>query len=198
MSYNFSTGFTTALLFGNEVKSLLLSPGSSSRFDEIQAHLQAVAALWAHPMVLPSVLLSNHLYRAEIFCYNVLESRILETEDELGVVRAGRLSWKRDKNLIIEKPIHESKSNIRELTSRMNTDLTEIIFLIGVTEWDCVAIEFLAKTTEKVSGLLEKSHKTETGEIREFIEYMSVAAKVLLLANNKSKERMQAHLNVVC
>ena len=73
-------------------------PGSISCFDEIQAHLKAAAALWAHPMVLPLVLLSNHLCRTELFCYNTLESRILSVEDDLGVVRAGRLSWKTDKN----------------------------------------------------------------------------------------------------
>ena len=80
----------------------------------------------------------------------------------------------------------------------MSTDLTEIIFLTGLTEWDCVTVEFLTKTTEEVSKLLEKCRDGGTREIRESIEYMSTAAKMLLVSNNKSKERMQAHLNVVC
>jgi hypothetical protein len=197
MSYNLSTSFTTALLFGNIVKSIAYPPRNTNQFDDIQALLQTAAALSAHPMVLPSVLLNNHLAHAEDFFYNNLEPRIMQTEDDLGVVRAGRLSWKRDQSLIIEKPIHTSRLNIRSLTCRLNTDLVEVLFATGVVKWDCVAIEFLAKTTEEVARLLP-SQTNETREIMESIEYMSTAAELLANTSNIGKERIQAHLSVVC
>jgi len=168
---------------------------------EIFDLIKSVPSLWTKPMLLPTILLQHHFYRAESFCTIQLEDRVSNVQHQLGMSRAGRLYRNGPyKNPVGKRPIKDIKVNFHNLTGEMNTCITETVWFCRLSNWQCDCIDFLARILDEVAGPIgaqADSSSQETREIRECIEYLASAARGLKEHNNHSKERMQADFNVV-
>jgi hypothetical protein len=195
ISYDFTTRITTGLLHGTGV---MLNRNDFPAWRncpsiEIFDLIKAVPHLWTHPMLLPTILLQHHIYRAEHFCTTQLDDRANNLQRQLGMSRASRLSGLRGPypDPAGGRPIQETKINLHNLTGEMNTCITELIWFCQVSEWECECVHFLSRTLDEDLVL------SKTREIRECIEYMTSAAVGLKSHNYRGKERLQADFNVV-
>jgi hypothetical protein len=150
-------------------------------------------------MLLPTILLQHHIYRAERFCTIQLDDRANKLQTQLGMFRAGRLNRLRGpyEDPAEERLIKDTKVNLHNLTGEMNTCITKMIRFCHVSDWECDCVDFLARTVDEVASLLETRADSGTREIRECIEYLASAATGLRGRNNRGKERLQAGFNVV-
>jgi hypothetical protein len=201
LSHDFTTRITTGLLHGtgvmlnrNDFPAWRDSP-SVEIFDLISA----VPHLWTRAMLLPTILLQHHIYRAEEFCTIQLDDRAYNLQSQLGMSRAGRLNGLRGpyEDPAGERPIKDTKVNLHNLTGEMNTCITEMIRFCHVSDWQCDCVDFLLRTVDEVAGPMGTRVESGTREIRECIEYLVSAAKGLRGRNNRGRERLQADFNVV-
>lgn len=204
ISHDFTTRMTTGLLHGTGVmlNRKDFPAWEDSPSVEIFDLIKAVPHLWTQPMLLPTILLQHHIYRAEIICTINLGDKANNLQRQLGMSRAGRLSNLRGpyEDPGGARPIKDTKVNLHNLTGEMNTLITEVIWLCQVSDWQCDCVEFLLRTldeTVKSQEFRADSVSSETGEIRECIEYLTSASQGLRGNNNRGKERLQADFSVV-
>lgn len=204
ISHDFTTRITTGLLHGTGV---MLNRNDFPAWPncpsiEIFDLIKAAPHLWTHPMLLPTILLQHHIYRAEQFCTTQLDDRANNLQNQLGMSRAGRLNGLRGPYMDPAggRPIQDTKVSLHNLTGEMNTCITELIWFCQVSEWECECVHFLSRTLDEVVDLTANRADLvllETREIRECIEYMTSAAAGLKGHNNRARERLQADFNVV-
>jgi hypothetical protein len=170
-----------------------------SQTEEIIAQIQSCSALWSHPMLLPNILLYHHLVRAERFSFLKLSEKVVDIQSELGVNRAGRLSATNRpvEDVVGKGTINQTKLNMRVLTSEMSTLITDIIWFVHVSQWQCDCTEFLSKVMNDLPKVLPQRSVGMSAEIQESIEYMASAAKILSSYNNGLRNVMESELSVV-
>jgi hypothetical protein len=206
VSHDFTTRITAGLLHGtgvmNKRDDFHIWPNCPS--IEIFELIKAVPHLWTHPMLLPTILLQHHIYRAEQFCTTELNDRANHIQWQLGMSRAGRLNRIRGPFMDPAggRPIQDTKVNLHNLTGEINTFITELIWFCKVSGWECECARFLSCTLGEVTDLTSNSNcsdivLSETREVRECIEYMTSAATGLNGHNNGLKESLQSDFNVV-
>lgn len=169
---------------------------------EIFDLIKAVPHLWMQPMLLPTIILQHHIYRAEGFCTIQLDDRVNKLQSLLGMSRAARLSGLEGpyEDPAGERPIKDTKVNLHNLTGEMNTCLTELILFCQVSEWEQDCVAFLIRTLDEVTAPIGSSINSAllgNREIRECIEYLVSVTAGLNGHNIRAKERLQADFNVV-
>lgn len=99
LSHSFETGITVAFLHGwgvltsiNHVTGKKMIPHA----ERIQGLIKSAVSLWTHPLLLPAILLEEHLFRANEFNSNVLARNTTSIEFRLGVTQSGRLTGSRN------------------------------------------------------------------------------------------------------
>jgi hypothetical protein len=201
LSYNPKTGFTNALLYGNDLLTADDSYGTGlgCQSRQIAPLIESAASLWSHPALLPTALLSNHLSRMEYVLEHVMEARVYAVENRLGASRAGRLYGKSDANgyIVGSKSIREAKHNIRQSTGTMSTVLTDVLFLIHVAQWENEYAEFLAQVVQEMIPVLSPGTCRSTVELQESIRYMCQGARAVKGYYGLLKLRMESQLNIV-
>ncbi|KIW05663.1 uncharacterized protein PV09_03527 [Verruconis gallopava] len=154
-TYDFETGTTTGMLFGDGVTSTARCVEEPSLafgiLQDLQSHLEQCPDLWSDPLLVPTVFLGFHLRRVNAYVSRSLTEQIMRLEDELGVTRVGRRDS--EQNVQAHKTFnrhrHEEdpegpkgllgKEKAMRLTIRVNTHLTRLLVAKQLPIWNCEA-----------------------------------------------------------
>ena len=200
LSHKFSTGLTTALLYGTGAM-----PGGvdyikwqACQSAQIFDLIKSAPTLWAHPLFLPTILLHHSIRRAELLCTVDLDDKLVGVQSRLSVSRAGRLSGNGPvEDVMGQKPIGQTRLNLHQLIADMSTNMADIIYFTRLSEWQRDCVEFLNRTLDEVSGFLSSSTIQATRDIRESIDYLISTARRLTIFNSKLKDIMESDFSVV-
>ena len=196
-SYDFRTRFSTGLIHGYELTSNYhqYELWDEMLFDEIWNWLQSVHHLWAHPLLLPVMLLQQFVHRVETFSVAVLDVQSLDIQRQLGVSRAGRLSNHAPfRDPVGQKSIQQTKGTLTSLIGEMSTLTTEVILFSRVTTWLQESNDFLIATLIEIRG----QDITGSDEVLECLEHIRSAMRSQVKRTATRKELLNADFNVVC
>ena len=202
LSHNLSTGWTTAFLHGENVlaSSHPEVDKTSTISEQIRALITATPTLWAHPLLLPTILLKNYKNRAEVFA-RMLDDQVVSLEHSIGVTFAGRLRRDMSTTPIPQLPKIPSRDAMRELTMGTHTVLTELIFLSRVIAFNCHAAAYLLKTADELpSHLPPQRHLSllhPSRELRETAQHVSFSSTSLQGFVSNLKERVSSQIQVL-
>lgn len=200
LSHDLSTGWTTAFIHGNYVLAALHSEEdkSSTISEQIRALIAATPALWAHPLLLPTILLKNYKNRAEVFT-QMLDDQVVTLEHSIGVTFAGRL--RRDMSAVPQLPRVPSRGDMRKLTMDTHTVLTEIIFLSRVVAFNCKAAVYLLRTGDEINSRLPPQRRVSllhsSRELRETARHIEFSSTSVQGFCSNLKERVSSQIQVL-
>jgi hypothetical protein len=200
LSHSFHSGVTLAFWHGwslltktNHVTGKQMLPHA----ERIQQLIKATVSLWAHPLLIPVILLEEHLFRANEFRGKELSTKTTQLESQLGVTRSGRLAGRAS----------FSSSNLRELmgndeariglTSLLNTTLTDAISLIGTMKWDSRYRQFLDHVCDQIQQFHPQTLKSSGRELKESIDTLECVTKSCSEHAELIKQRLDLQLSVV-
>jgi hypothetical protein len=206
MSHSFKTGITSAFLHGGHVLTELnyvTDERVGSHLSHIRKLIQSKVELWKHPLLLPTILLKEHLSRASYFKGFTLLQKTTEVEESLDVTKTGRLT-NRDRPSPgqdggggggsqfrkLENPVER-----RELTTKINTTLTDVISFFGVLKWDRRFCQFLIRTCHRLGELHHggMDHITESNQkLREWLDALEGGIE----SNAEHAETLRAKLDI--
>lgn len=169
-------------------------PSAPIQFDQILTLLESMASMWAHPLLIPTILLHMHITNLGKFL-SKLSRDILDIEDHLDMVRAGRLlaKPKPERDPMAVGDIHKTRSTWFRVASELGTILAELTMLETTGDWDCKFSEFLLETNER----LERENLSSSRELQSCIEHMSTAAAAVAQHHSQLKGRTELQLNMV-
>ena len=198
LSHNFSTGWTTALIHGESVMTpaLALQKDQASGISgQLHALIMATPILWAHPLLLPTILLKNYIYRAELFVW-MLDDQVVDLESSIGVTFAGRLRHRKPSQNV-KLP---TRSDMRKLTMGTHTTLTDLIFSSRVLMFshDCAA--YLLKTGDELKLRIPSQHSSllyASRELQDIAKYMEFSSGSMQGFCSNLKERVHSQIQVL-
>ena len=201
LSHNLSTGWTTALIHGDGVMGLA-SDGQenilSTISEQIQTLISATPNLWAHPLLLPTVLLKNYKERAEAFAL-LLDNLVVGLENSIGVTYAGRL--RRKLATASQNPKLPSRSNMRQRTMGTHTVLTDLIILSRVVSFNRDGAAYLLKISDGISSRVTPQRRDSllhaSYELRDTAKYMDFSSNSLQSFCAHLKERVLSQIQVL-
>lgn len=199
LSHNLSTGWTTAFIHGDHVLAASHSEAdkSSTISEQIRALIAATPTLWAHPLLLPTILLKNYKNRAEVFT-RMLDDQVVNLEHSIGVTFAGRLG--RDMSPMPQRKV-PSRDAMRELTMGTHTVLTELIILSRVVAFNCHAAAYLLKTSDKITSRLPPQQRISllhpSRELQETVQHLEFSSTSLQGFSSNLKERVSSQIQVL-
>lgn len=181
MTHSFSSGNTLAFLHGWSIfrnKNQVTDEKMISHSERIHMLLEPSISLWRHPLLLPTLLLQEHLFRCEEFTWQSLSSRTRDIEKGLGVTKSGRLM---KTPLAVPKEIKELLTDDEkriQITSAVNTTLVDTITVIGVLEWDKRLSEFIKGADKELQKYYEdaKININAEMELKSAIDHFSCEA----------------------
>ncbi|KFY40244.1 hypothetical protein V494_03599 [Pseudogymnoascus sp. VKM F-4513 (FW-928)] len=157
LSHSFETGITVAFLHGwgvltgtNHVTGEKMIPHA----ERIQGLIKSAISLWTHPLLLPVILLEEHLFRADEFKSHVLSRNATSIEYRLGVTQSGRLTSSRNSFGLAElrELVGNEEARI-ETTTLLSTTMTDTINLIASLKWDHRYCKFLQSVCSQIQEL---------------------------------------------
>ena len=201
LSHNLSTGWTTALIHGDGVMSLASDDQedkASTISDQIQTLISATSNMWAHPLLLPTILLKNYKERAEVFTWT-LDDYVVGLENSIGVTFAGRL--RRKLATAPQNPKLPSRNDMRQLTMGTHTVLTDLIFLSRVVSFNRDGAAYLVKISDEISCRMPPQRCASlfhaSRELRDTAKYMEFSSNSLQGFCANLKERVLSQIQVL-
>jgi hypothetical protein len=195
--YDASTNFSTGLLHGNDVLAMsttYVTPEErqQSKLADIKELLKNSMHLCTHPLLISCAILISHYHRADHFCVLNCSRSVMSVEAELGVTKAGRQIEDDEAG----QPDSLSKPKIRDLTSKINTLLTTVLFTARSPEWN---LQFSTLLLQLLRDIPQYRGSTEkmNAELREIIEHYKTLDEGLIHHVNGLKYRLEVQLNVV-
>lgn len=214
MSYDVRTRMTTALLYahGTHIKDYnryepdIKQPG-------LLTLLRDAFSAWDNPLVLPCMLLSDHLRRTVLFCTS--GRAMQETwaiEEELGVTYVGRkvphtpsrsspaqfaatqIKQARGKGFAV---VAIGRAKAEELTVRINTHSTRIIFTARSPQWNRDCSSFILDLLKKYSSAPWVPDAVAHHELQELLEHNIIMAESMMQHVASLKERIALQLNTL-
>lgn len=179
LTHSFKTGMTSAFLHGwNVLTDINYVTGQEVKphLTHIQKLIKSNIELWRHPLLLPVVLLKEHLSRASYFKGFTLLQITLKVEQSLGVTKTGRLTNRStgradgDGDDGFQYRRLENEAERIQLTTTINTTLTDVISFSGVLKWDRRLCHSLIRTCHQLEEL-HMDHMTESNQkLREWLD----------------------------
>jgi hypothetical protein len=203
MTHDLASGNTLAFLHGWNIfsgQNAVTADGMVSHDERIHHLLESSIPLWRHPLLLPTLLLQEHLFRCEDFIWRTLSPRIREIERDLGVTRSGRLVHTAPAVPdAIKELLADDEKRIR-ITSAVNTNLVDTITVINILKWDQRLTEFI-KRADKELHVYYKGAEIDISAVRELesaVDHFSCEAVSSAEYVTGMRSRLEISLNVVC
>ena len=201
LSHSLSTGWTTALIHGEDVMGLASDSHedkASTISEQIHTLILATPDLWAHPLLLPTILLKNYKERAEAFTWT-LDNLVVGLENSIGVTYAGRLP--QDMATAPQNSKLPSRSNMRQLTMGTHTVLTDLIFLSRIVSFNRDGAAYLLKTGDGISSQMTPERRASlfhaSRELRDIAKHMEFSSNSLQGFCANLKERILSQIQVL-
>ncbi|KAF2729631.1 hypothetical protein EJ04DRAFT_580480 [Polyplosphaeria fusca] len=216
LTHCLSTHTTTALLYGAEVLLRPNSPRASEFAKEPLQHdrqhdgygplpgsskpptflelLQSTAAYWTHPLLLPILLLQHHTRAIRAFVnHGTLVRETVAIERSLGVTRVGHNYTDAAHT---NNQARTLRSKAEELTIRINTHSTRLLFTSRSPAWNHAASLWMLKLLKDVEAHVPEQREAQ-GELRAALEFNAGLAEAAVDDVANMKERMALQLNVL-
>ena len=200
LSHSFYTGDTLAFLHG---WSLLTEANHVTRAqmlshaERIQRLIKSTVLLWTHPLLIPVILLEEHLFGANGFRkQSSKQTTILESW--LRVTHSGHLA---DAGASIGladlRELMENEETRVRLTSDLNTTITDAITSIGNMKWDPRYCQFLRHVCNQIQQFHPQTLTSSGRELKESIDTLECVATSCSEHAESIKQRLDLQLSVV-
>lgn len=163
LTHSFKTHVTLGFMFGwnmingenwkRAMKSELptyLEPHS----PRISNLIKSEVSNWRHPLLLPVILLEDHVYNADRCKAFDLSPRTTRLERQLRVTKAGR-NVNSPKSLDFEVLSQDMTSKRFEIITDINTTITDVVTFACNLKWDNRYCQFLRDISKDIQGLSE-------------------------------------------
>jgi hypothetical protein len=201
LSRSFKTGITLALLHGWNVLSDVGAVTKTQvvpHADRIRILLKSSMSLWAHPLLIPVILLEDHISRADRYKGFELSLSTNLIEGKLGVTHSGRNTKTTESldGLLLRNPIGDSEEKRVKLTAELNTTMTNAISFLAVLQWDIRCCCFLRDVCDKIQQFDQLLIK-ETDEVKDSVDYLACTVASISDHAESIKARLNIQLSVV-
>ncbi|KAK0637135.1 hypothetical protein B0T17DRAFT_99160 [Bombardia bombarda] len=152
LTHNLQTGTTSALIHGENIFSgrIVTNEPSTPHAERLQDMIRYSASLWTHPLLIPAIILKEHLYRAECLRQK-LYPQLTMIERDLGVTRsAGLVTLEEDFNPEIRHLVRNDDTRLR-ITTLLNTTAADTVIMVRVLKWDHRYLKFLRRVSVDIS-----------------------------------------------
>jgi hypothetical protein len=178
-------------------------------FCTIQAMFHESPSLWSNPLFLPSIIASDHLSRLYSYCSGKLTEAVIGIEDQLGMTRTGRRNKEDKSPTLRNRDIHDlvterfqrgepvEKSQAMDLTIRINTQCTKVLFSKRSPLWNREVCQFLISVLNETEGKL-KHQAPGSQQFHELLEHNMRIAKSIEDHVVGLQTRLDLQLSVVC
>jgi hypothetical protein len=157
LSHDVESHTTTALLYGAEVLNRPQTPDKGQMYSlkaqmyhwpyspsfevpKLLDLIRSVPHIWSHPLALPSLVLSHHMSRTRAYINHGAADETVAIEGELGVTKVGQ---KTDRPQLSDCKGPDIRFKAEELTTRINTHSTRILFTSRSPDWNLKGTQFL-------------------------------------------------------
>jgi hypothetical protein len=171
--HNFNAKTTVGFVHGwhvfnniNVVSETKLTPHSETLLKMILSTRSCLG----HPLLLPIVLLNDHLSR-ELKLQLALSEATTGIEKNLGMTKSSRLAMSKSTMDPVTKKMIASPDARVTLIELLNTTSTDLVLLNKVMKWDLQFIAYLHRVNRKVSRHLPHNPPVEE-EICSLIDYL--------------------------
>lgn len=201
LSHSFESGITSAFLHGWNVLSdsnfevkVAVEPFITNIRKLLHSHL----VLWNHPLLLPVIILKEHLTRAHLFKSIVLLEETTRLQAALGVTKSGRLRRYQSGRGFKDIRLIESEESRINLTTAINTTLADDVSLATVLKWDARLCVFLLKACDEVREF-QTTYRSRHSErkIREWLNTLECGIASCLEHADSLKSQLELQLSVV-
>ncbi|ETS79631.1 hypothetical protein PFICI_09484 [Pestalotiopsis fici W106-1] len=158
--------------------------------------IQSAFPSWPHPLLLPVILLNEHISRGEALRDQIIET-LQDISGTLGVTASGRLinmeitDFKRIRELMIHPQERIT------LTARINTTITNAINCLDVLRWNARCRERIAACFQEIESSLTENAKNGHKELLDYFAFMDVQATELSDFVESLKLRLELQLSVL-
>jgi hypothetical protein len=144
LSHTFETGGTLAFLHGWNIFSnrhAVTKEEIIPHRTRIQSLIHSTISTCYHPLLMPIILLKEHIFRGDEF-RRKLSSRVTEIEQKFNVTKSARLAMKAGLSMNLRQ-LMSHEGNRTELTTLLNSTMTDTINFASVLKWDRRYCQFL-------------------------------------------------------
>lgn len=202
MTHSLSTGNTLAFLHGWSIfrnQNAITKKETTPHSERIHSLLQPSVTLWKHPLLLPTLLFQEHLFRCDEFIWRSLSSQTQAIEFELGMSRTGRLA--NTEHAVLEEIVNLLSDDSRRLliTSDVNTALTDAITFANVLKWDQRLGEFIKRLDKELRKYYEGANigLATVKELESAVDHFSCEAVSTAEYAGSIRSRLEVQLSVV-
>jgi hypothetical protein len=201
LSHSFDTGVTLAFLHGwnvladlNHVTKAEMLPHA----ERIQKLVKLTSSLWTHPLLIPVILLEEHIYRANAFRAKGLSSQTTRIESQLGVTNSGVLSGGKASfdPVVVRRLMGNDEARI-QLTSLLNTTITNATLFIASMKWDPRYCQFLRNVCDQIQEFRPQTPPGLGRELKETIDTLECAVISCSESAESIRQRLELQLSVV-
>ncbi|KAI5457568.1 hypothetical protein BGZ63DRAFT_494864 [Mariannaea sp. PMI_226] len=199
LTHCFQTGKTLAFIHGwhvfaneNHVTGEPVIPHAG----RIQELIQPTHSLWTHPLLLPVILLQEHLFRA--YLRNSELWRIVQSiEKNLGVTRSGPLVMAEFGVTNEMKQIIAKEEDRIRLTAILNTAAADISGVIRVLKWDQQYTRFPHRVKDRIDKYHGQGPLSVCSELASAIEFLDSHVSSAEDFAGSMRSRLDLQLNVL-
>jgi hypothetical protein len=197
--HTFESGTTMAFIHGCNIWTDTLNGKIhvEPHHARIEKLIRSTRSLWTHPLLLPLVLLRNHLLRAEILS-SKLSREVTGIENALGVGRTGRLTITDIGVTDPMKKLFGQEEKRIELMSRLTSAATNISNVTRVLKWDKDCMQFLHQVKDQIDKYRGQSAIILELEWSGLMQFMCCHAESAGDFTVFLHSRLESQLNVVC
>lgn len=193
--HSFQTKATLAILHGWSVLSNtnhVTQEKTIPHAERIEELIRSTVSLWNHPLLLPALMLEEHLYRAETFKAQDLSYNTALLEARLGVVKSAHLPGSVKFGPKELKELMRNEDRRVELTTMLNSTITDTINFTGNLKWDHLYCKFLRQTCHQIEQFQMDSLMSSNRELIALVDSLECAA----CANSEHAEMLKSRLNL--
>lgn len=152
-------------------------------------------ANWRHPLLLPVILVEDHIYNADRFKGFQLSPRTTSLEFQLRATKAGR-NVGQSASLDFDGLSQNMASNRFKITTNINSAITDVITFGCTLKWDYRYCQFLRDISREVRDL-SKTLDERGPKLDDDIKTLATLVASISEHNESLKARLDIQLNVV-
>ncbi|KAM7194451.1 hypothetical protein V8F20_007977 [Naviculisporaceae sp. PSN 640] len=209
LSHSFQAGTTSAFVHGwnlirsrHEVTSETITPVMDRIETLLQSSFTSNPSSLSNPLLLPAIILKDHVTQIQSFLDWKLISEVGEIEKQLRVTKSarlgvarrrdGKLNDRRKNDLEELKRLMADEQQRTDLTTDLNTTLTDTLNLLTVMKWDQRYCQFLMDVQERIRKLNKGAYAPPDDGLDAILRYLDCN----LQSNIGYVETMVARLNL--
>lgn len=150
---------------------------------------------WRHPLLLPVILLEDHIYNADRCKGFDLSPRTTGLEKQLRVTRSGRNS-NHSNSIDFEVLSEDMISNRFEIITDINTAITDVVTFAGVLKWDDRFCQFLRDISKDIRGI-SGTRQGQESDLDNAVETLATFVASISEHTEALKDRLHVQLEVV-